>query len=184
MFIRVTEVLDKENINKNWTFRNVTLNLDHISSYTPDLEGEFTRLELVQGNSFKTIFVRESIEDLDELIDNEGLLCDGTDDEDDFWDNDDDELNVMAGIFSSDFSLYLSKNEKTGTYLVEVKNDEDIGNLKEVHSGNSSDLLSLMSRYCKKLLEDVETIVKNDSKPRKSNIRLLKKPKKEDEQNI
>lgn len=186
MFIRVTEVLDKDNISRNWTFRNVTLNLDHISSYKPDLESEFTRLDLVVGNNLEVIYIKESIEDLDELIDNEGLLCDGTDEEDDFWESEDEDLNVVAGLFSTDFSLYLSKNVETGTYLVEVKNDEDIGNLKEVHSGNSSDLINLMEKYCKKLVSDIDTYIKKESKPKPSNIRLLKTPKskKDDETNL
>lgn len=187
MFIRVTEVF-QENHHTSPSYRNVTINVDHISCYRPSDNGQLTQLVVNHGQETRTLTVRESTDVLDELLDNEGLFSDGSDDQDDIWDHDEQELNVMAGLFSADFSLYLSRNESSGHYVVEVKNDQDTGNLKEVHSSNASDLVTLMERYCNKLVDDVKAYVRAEragQKPQRSHIRLLKTPvASEDENNL
>lgn len=180
MFIRVTEVF-QENQHIAPSYRNVTINVDHISCYRPSENGRLTQLVVNQGKETHTLLVRESTDVLDELLDSEGLFTDGAETEDEIWDHEDQELNVMAGLFSSDFSLYLSRNESNGHYIVEVKNDQETGNLKEVHSSNAHDLVTLMERYCKKLVDDVKAYVSSERnkerKPTKRpHIRLLKTP--------
>lgn len=178
MFIRVTEVF-QESHQTSPSYRNVTINVDHISCYRPSDNGRLTQLVVNHGQETRTLTVRESTDVLDELLDNEGLFSDGSDEQDEIWDHEDQELNVMAGLFSADFSLYLSRNETSGHYVVEVKNDQDTGNLKEVHSSNASDLVTLMERYCNKLVDDVKAYVRAErvgQTPKRPHIRLLKNP--------